>query len=290
MYNLLVSHDSDSWDGTPFILDTTRFLEYTDTEVRNKFLSLSDSQKHEIMRLPCIFAYEGFCKKDPYFGLIQEIVVRQQALRIQYEIIPLPKFLTADLMNEFQFELDIHGWELSRTHWAIKDIDLSRELYRKDIILPDWINRERRSVDITKHHFQVALSFPGEIRDYILPIVQELERTVGPDSYFYDNNYKAQLARPSLDTLLQSIYERSKLIVVFLCGEYQEKKWCGIEFRVVRDILFSKNHDKIMYVRMDDGEVEGVLNTDGYIDGRTHSAREIAHYIRERIDLLESPK
>jgi hypothetical protein len=41
-----------------------------------------------------------------------------------------------------------------------------------------------------------------------------------------------------------------------------------------------------MYVRMDDGKVDGVFKTDGYIDGRTHSPKEIAKYIKQRIDLI----
>lgn len=287
MYNLLVSADTESWNGEPFSIELNRYLEYTDTQVQNNYRELTELQINDIIRFPCIFAYEVSCEKDPYFGLIQEITVRNQTIRIRYEIIPIPIFLTSALLTEMQFELDISKWELNRTHWAIKNVDLPRELYAKKILLPEWANRERKAVDITKHQFEVALSFPGEIRDYIEPIVAELERTIGPNSYFYDNNYKAQLARPSLDLLLQSIYkDRAKLIVVFLCEKYQEKKWCGIEFNAIRQILFDKQHDKIMYIKMDDGIVEGTFSTDGYIDGRTHNAKQIVEFIKTRIELL----
>ncbi len=143
-------------------------------------------------------------------------------------------------------------------------------------------------IDITKHEFDVALSFPGEIRDYVESIAKELEIHSGPHTYFYDNNYKSQLARPSLDTLLQDIYRnRSKLIVVFLCEMYQQKEWCGIEFRPIREIIMERQHDKVMFVRMDDGEVEGVFKTDGYIDGRVHVPEAVAGLIKERILLLK---
>jgi len=287
MYNLLVSADTDSWNGDPFTIELNRYLEYTDTEVQNNFRELTEAQINDIIRFPCIFAYEASCEKDPYFGLIQEITIRKQAIRIHYEIIPISTFLTAALLTEMKFELDISKWELNRTHWAIKKVDLPRELNAKSILLPEWVNRERKAVDITKHQFEVALSFPGEIRNYIESVVVELERIVGPNSYFYDNNYKAQLARPSLDLLLQSIYkDRAKLIVVFLCEKYQEKKWCGIEFNAIREIIFEKSHDKIMYIKMDEGNVDGTFKTDGYIDGRTHNAKEIAEFIRTRIELL----
>jgi len=41
-----------------------------------------------------------------------------------------------------------------------------------------------------------------------------------------------------------------------------------------------------MFVRLDDGEVEGVFRTDGYVDARHHSPSEIAHFIQHRVALL----
>ena len=185
------------------------------------------------------------------------------------------------------FKLDITGWELNRTHWAIKNINLSEELYTKGITLPQGIIRDTKSVDITKHQFEVSLSFPGDVRDYVETVARYLERHIGPNSYFYDNNYKSQLARPSLDILLQEIYrDRSKLIVVFLCKKYQEKEWCGVEFRAIKDIIFNRQHNKIMFIRMDDGEVDGIFKTDGYIDATKHIPEEIANFIVERAELL----
>lgn len=86
---------------------------------------------------------------------------------------------------------------------------------------------------------------------------------------------------------MQDIYRnRSKLVVVFLCEKYQEKEWCGIEFRAIKEIIMERQNEKIMFVKMDDGAVEGVFKTDGYIDGWVHSPTEVAGFIKERIDLL----
>ena len=175
---------------------------------------------------------------------------------------------------------------MNRTHWAIKDVNLGKELAGKGVHLPRWARSESKSVDITRHQFDVSFSFPGEVRGYVESVAAELERAIGPNSYFYDNNYKAQLARPSLDTLLQDIYRnRSKLVVVFLCEEYQEKEWCGVEFRAVREIIKEKEHEKVMFVKMNEGKVDGVFSTDGYVDGRSHSPEEIAGFIHERVAL-----
>ena len=41
-----------------------------------------------------------------------------------------------------------------------------------------------------------------------------------------------------------------------------------------------------MFVRTDDGRVDGVFDIDGYIDGREYEPEEISAFIRERVELL----
>ncbi|MFB5651121.1 toll/interleukin-1 receptor domain-containing protein [Leptospira wolffii] len=287
MYNLFLSADSKDWNGRPFSIDAQRYLEYTDNEIIEKYKILNQETIKEVKRFPCIFGYETQCNKNPKFGFLREVVSRQGEIRVEYEIISLNKFIKHSDFTKLKFELDIGGWELNRTHWAIKDVNLYRELRQYRIELPEWIYRDSKSVNISKHNFDVSLSFPGEFREYVEKIAFELERLIGPNSYFYDNNFKAQLARPQLDILLQDIYRnRSKLIVVFLSKKYQEKEWCGIEFRAISEIIMEKEHDRIMFIRMDDGKIEGVFKTDGYIDARKHNPIEIANFIKERINII----
>ena len=288
MYNLFVSGNNEAWDGEPYILEIGRCVrEYTDAEITNKYGELTSEQVDAIRRLPCIFAYEAGWKKNPNFGIVREVTKRHGKAKIEYELVELEKFITHSDIEEMRFELDISDWEMNRTHWAIKDINLAKELSAKNVLLPRWARSEAKSVNITSHGFDVSFSFPGEVRGYVESVAAELEKAIGPNSYFYDNNYKGQLARPSLDILLQDIYRnRSRLIVVFLCEKYQEKEWCGIEFRAIREIIKEREHERVMFVKMDEGKVEGVFSTDGYIDGRTHSPTEVAEFIRERVSLL----
>ena len=210
----------------------------------------------------------------------------QAQVRVEYEILPLDPFINSAQLQELELALDISDWEMNRTHWAVKDVDLVRELYSYGVRLPHWARTAKTTVDITTHQFDVALSFPGEIRDYIEPIVAELERCIGPNTYFYDENYVSQLARPALDVLLQDIYRnRSLLVVVFLCTDYQSKEWCGVEFRAIREMFMEGQADRIMFIRMDNGQVDGVFKTDGFIDARQRSPEEVAGYIHERVEL-----
>jgi hypothetical protein len=287
MYNLLVSGADDAWDGTPFELHLPRCVrEYTDTDLREKYSRLGRGEVEELKRFPCIFASEAFRETDPLFGVLRDARVRGTTVRIEYETFELNSFLSHGDFERLAFDLDIQQWEMNRTHWALKNVRLGPLLRGEEIILPHWASTTTKAVDVTTHQFDVSLSFPGESREYVERVALELEKLIGPNSYFYDNNYKAQLARPSLDVLLQDIYaKQSDLIVVFLSADYQNKSWCGIEFRAIREIIFNCDNHKIMFIRMDDGDVDGVFKTDGYVDARHHQPEEIARMIQERVEI-----
>jgi hypothetical protein len=207
-------------------------------------------------------------------------------VRIEYELHQVEPFLTADDLEQMTFELDIGKLELFRTHWAVKEVNLPKELHVKGISLPPSLRDVTNAVDISRHIFDVALSFPGEARPLVEKIAPELERRIGPNAYFYDNNYVSQLAQPSLDTLLQGVYSRATLDVVFLSTDYQKKDWCGVEFRAVREIIFARENNRVMFVRTDDGVVDGVFKTAGYVDARKFEPAKIAEFICQRLDIL----
>jgi hypothetical protein len=292
MYNLVVSGSTESFDGEPFTLEVGRCVrEYTDEALTARFGDLGADAVAELIQLPTVFAYENGRNKAPIFGRIRDIAHRKAhgLVRLEYDLMPLQPFLTHEQLAGLGFELDISKWELNRTHWALKDVDLPKELHGVGVTLPDWTRPRSRRVDITSHVFDVGLSFPGEARGLVEAVAQRLEHAIGPDRYFYDNNYIAQLARPNLDVLLQEVYRhRSRLVVVFIGQAYQAKDWCGIEWRAIREIIAERRDaGRIMFVRVDDGEVDGVFKTDGYVDARRHDPDALAAMIAERAQMLE---
>ena len=293
MYNLFVSGNEDAWSeyGTWTISgrESTRWLnEYTDDELGHKYTRLSDQIVAELRSFPCLFCYEKGLKLNPHFGVIRTLSPHGTAgVSIEYRLFMDAHELTHEKLTELSPQLDIHRLELHRTHWALKRIDLARELSTAGISAPEWTVARRRRVDLRQHEFEVALSFPGEQRELVSEVADRLEVERGPDTYFYDFNYQAQLARPSLDVLLNSIYrERSKLVVVFVSDDYQKKRWCGLEFRAIKEHIFDNDHDRVMFVRIGSGEIEDMSSLDGYVDASRHSPSAIAHMISERVDLL----
>ena len=293
MYNLFVSGDENAWNGDPFVITRSRCVsagEYTNAEVAERFKELGSSQVQELCSLPCVFAYERGCGKDPKFGVVRGLKPRTGGqLQIDYRLIPCDPFATMDDLRSLGILLDINDWELNRTHWAVKDVDLAVELRRRGIVLPVWT--AGRTVDIRRHRFEVALSFPGEHRSYVQRVADELERDLGRDACFYDGYYVAQLAQPSLDVLLQEIYgERSGLVVAFICQEYDEKDWCGIEWKKIRERRVIGDEREIMYVRLDEGDVTGMTRLDGYVDARERQPEEMAQLIVQRVQVAKQSR
>lgn len=157
----------------------------------------------------------------------------------------------------------------------------------EDLLENQKIERVDKSLSkVSEVNFKVALSFPGEHRTYVSKVTDILRASLGKDQVFYDYDYQSQLAIPNLDTMLQNIYRNnSDLVVVFLCKKYAEKEWCGLEWRAVRDIIKSKDNDKIMFIRFDNEEIDGVFSIDGYIDANKFPEEKVAQFILERVQL-----
>ena len=56
---------------------------------------------------------------------------------------------------------------------------------------------------------------------------------------------------------------------------------------VLRDIIKTKQEERVMFVRFDDAPVNGVFSVDGYIDARSNTAKQVANFILTRIAALE---
>ncbi len=204
------------------------------------------------------------------------------------------KWLMAQ-QNEFGFWEELSGRDVTYlTVLALDAIALTNNEKTLTFTLPDDFKDQPRSMFPISENplkkFKIGLSFPGEYRTFIEGIAEQLQVRLGEGTIFYDKFFQAELARPDLDTTLQKIYsEDCELIVVLLCPEYEDKEWCGLEWRVVRDLIKRKMTDKIMFLKI--GEIKpsiipGLLSIDGYIDADNHSLNEIVDLILTRYDTL----
>jgi hypothetical protein len=139
------------------------------------------------------------------------------------------------------------------------------------------------------------LWFLGDIRDKVEKIVEKLADKINPAGgrkrIFYDNDHKAELARPNLDLYLQEIYRyQTRLIVVFMCEDYARKEWCGLESRAIRDLLKTRQNDRIMLLTVDGKRIDGIFSIDGHMDISKDSEDEVASAIYSRLMELGEPQ
>ncbi|CAF3048196.1 unnamed protein product [Rotaria sp. Silwood2] len=145
-------------------------------------------------------------------------------------------------------------------------------------------------IDQYAHRFDVAFSFPGDIRDKVSRIAGKLCERLNKQKIFYDKYYKAELARPNLDLYLQTIYRyQTRLIVVFMCDDYALKEWCGLEARAIRSLLKSNQNHRIMLLSVDGKTIDGVLDIDGYLDISNESEEDVVNAIYSRFKDLDMP-
>ena len=122
--------------------------------------------------------------------------------------------------------------------------------------------------------FEVALSFPGEHRPRVERIARILADRLGKKKILYDRWYAAEFARPNLDVYLPKLYhEQSRLLVFFLCGEYEQKDWCGLEWRVARDLLKQRRDEQLMFLRIDGATIRGL-----YVESRTGAVAVVSRW------------
>jgi hypothetical protein len=287
MFNLLVTAHEGAWELPAYEYTRDRFLEHTNDKERTLFKTLTAEHIELLKSFPCVFAYEG--KTHPIrIGYIRSLKERSRSILIEYEfeqeITPIPFARIEPLRNL----LDIGEWEMNRTHWAVKDEDLFKRLYDAGLVDQKFINPVGKTGKLEELRFKVAFSFPGELREKVLEIVNLLKGSLPAGTIFYDDDFTAQLARPNLDNLLQTVYlKNSDLIVVFLSSDYEKKMWCGIEWRAIRGIINNKSDHAVMFIRSDDAEIPGVYTHDGYIDLKRFSANKVADFILERVRLNE---
>lgn len=132
--------------------------------------------------------------------------------------------------------------------------------------------------------FRVALSFPGEQREFIEKVAASLSRRLGQEAVFYDKYYEAELARPDFDVYLGDIYGvQSDLVAPFFCKDYTRKKWCLLEWRNIRQIIFDLEAERVMPFRFDGTKVIGVLPFDGYVSIGSRSPEAVAELIIQRL-------
>ena len=124
MYNLLISACSDAWDQGVYEIDTARVArEYTEDSISERYRDLGPDAIDELKGFPSIFAIEG--EEIPSrIGKITSIKKKPGNVRIEFKFDDTLPAIPAGFLAENSIHFELGRFELTRTHWAIKDGDL----------------------------------------------------------------------------------------------------------------------------------------------------------------------
>jgi hypothetical protein len=106
-------------------------FEYTDDEIAAAFRQGEKLSLDKLIRLPCLFMREGTRDEVASVGTITRARLVGQEIAIEYTFdLDIPPLLNSTVYaNKIDFDMP-HDFEFSRTHWAVKDVDLYRVLLR----------------------------------------------------------------------------------------------------------------------------------------------------------------
>lgn len=147
-------------------------------------------------------------------------------------------------------------------------------------------------VESRQRRFAVAISYAGEDRPIVAAVAEALAQKLGQERVLYDKAFEAELARVDLDVYLPKLYrDDAELIIVFLSPDYERKRWCGLEWRWIRQLIVGPAQQRIMLLRLGDpGDLsaQGILAGDGYAEVADRPPARIADLILQRYRLEQS--
>lgn len=125
MFHLIVMGDPQAYDETAITLERGRVLrEYTSDSLSESYSPLTEQAIAALRRLPALFAYERSNKKDARIGWLTKIQARRDEARFTYQFDDTFPPISWEQIDALEWDLDIGSYELNRTHWALKDVDL----------------------------------------------------------------------------------------------------------------------------------------------------------------------
>lgn len=121
MFNLLISSNPDAWNSSSYECDRSRaVIEYTADEISERYKFFNEAAIEELKQFPTLFVTENEATESR-IGYITNIRVRNSSVVIDYEFDPILPSLPIGSIEAMRVDIDLGRWELSRTHWAIKD-------------------------------------------------------------------------------------------------------------------------------------------------------------------------
>ncbi len=130
-FNLIIGYNP--FEKNYIVVARQRALtEYISDDVRSEFAALDEKAIGKIKKMPAIISSEREDNDGQHavFAFISDIKIQDNGIKVYFQrYFPIP----FSFLIDNQSALAMHGFELTRTHWTIKKIDLIEVMYEAGV-------------------------------------------------------------------------------------------------------------------------------------------------------------
>jgi hypothetical protein len=270
MFNLLFSGSKNAWDTDQLMrMDLSRFKEFSPGAEAQQIDAKNANSLKELELVPALLLYEEGLHDAPAddvrYGKLHGIRLENRDLVFRFN--EEGRFSRA-VFKEFAARLGVtERLEHNRTHWAIKDASIPR----------DMMTHLAKTYD-------VAFSFAGVNRAYVEEVADVL-RARGV-RVFLDSMEQVALWGTHLGESLAEIYDRrARYCVMFISREYAEREWTTHERRSALDRQLRERSPYILPCRFDDTQLAGISPSIGYVSLKQIEPLGLANLILEKLGM-----
>lgn len=241
MYNLLVS--SGGWADNRDSIARSRLFEYTDKAWSDRLAPNGILNAARLVRFPALLMPELFGDEPQYarVGVLRRIDERGSSVTVEYDWDEILAPIDCDVVASLADELHIEGLEFSRTHWAIKDVDLYKVLlHNQTSAFPTpRVFNVSRSEAVHPRLVSVMMPFSMEF-DEVSSVIQATCEDVGLRCLRADDIWEN-------DAVIQdivSLINRSKAVICDCTGRNANVFYeIGIAHTLGRDVILISQND-----------------------------------------------
>src|SRR5207237_886528 len=82
-------------------------------------------------------------------------------------------------------------------------------------------------------------------------------------------------------------HQESDLVLVVACGDYEHKKWCGLEWTAIHALLKNRKDNEVMLTHFDRATIKGLYDTAGWIELESKTPEQFVTLILQRLAINE---
>jgi Abortive infection C-terminus len=130
-YNLMVTWKGRPWRDGVHVWQKDRVFEQSDPKLIESIGGIENPKFGIVKEWPVLFLYEKPSDEPVKIGHLSDITSRNNEVRIHFTVLEAPYVLDPKQIEHLYWDLGLSEYSFSRTHWAIKDVDLFDVISRK---------------------------------------------------------------------------------------------------------------------------------------------------------------